>query len=231
MNKFVSQSRDSGNQRRIAETTASTAESRALTLHTKLETRTTENISLLAKVGALETELTTVRAALASSAVPEQREFEALRAKAAEAQAEREKLEKRAVSSAKDFEFTREQYQRASNQAAELASEVSGLQAEKVVLERRANENIVRVREIQAKSEVAQLKDRIDELEAEAELLKADLGRKNEEIKARGARGLRGASVPRSPKVAGMGIAGSRGSSVAPGEGNGFPPRWVGMSG
>jgi chromosome segregation ATPase len=186
---------------------------------------------MLAKIGDLEAELTTARTALASSAVPEQREFEALREKAAEAQAEREKLEKRAVSAAKDFEFTREQYQRASNQAAELASEVAGLQAEKVVLERRASENIVRIREMQARSEVAQLKDRIDELEAEAGLLKADLGRKNEELKARGVRGLRGASVPRSPKVAGMGIAGSRGSSVAPGEGNGFPPRWVGMMG
>ncbi|KFY80092.1 hypothetical protein V499_00981 [Pseudogymnoascus sp. VKM F-103] len=231
VNKFVSQSRDSGNQRRIAEAATTAAESRASTLHTKLEARSTQNIAMLAKIGDLEAELTTARAALASSAVPEQREFEALREKAAEAQAEREKLEKRAVSAAKDFEFTREQYQRASNQAAELASEVAGLQAEKVVLERRASENIVRVREIQAKSEVAQLKDRIDELEAEAELLKADLGRKNEELKARGVRGLRGASVPRSPKVAGMGIAGSRGSSVAPGEGNGFPPRWVGMMG
>ncbi|KFY44368.1 hypothetical protein V494_01509 [Pseudogymnoascus sp. VKM F-4513 (FW-928)] len=229
VNKFVSQSRETANQRRIAENTASAAESRASTLHAKLETRSTQNIALLAKVGDLEAELTVARAALASSAVPEQREFEALRAKAAEAQAEREKLEKRAVSSAKDFEFTREQYQRASNQAAELASDVSALQAEKVVLERRANENIVRVREIQARSEVAQLKARIDQLEAEAELLKADVGRKNEELKARGARGLRGASVPRSPKVTGMGIAGSRGSSVAPGEGNGFPPRWVGM--
>ncbi|OBT76860.1 hypothetical protein VF21_04712 [Pseudogymnoascus sp. 05NY08] len=231
VNKFVSQSRNSGNQRRIAEAATTAAESRATILHTKLEARSTQNIAMLAKIGDLEAELTTARAALASSAVPEQREFEALREKAAEAQTEREKLEKRAVSSAKDFEFTREQYQRASNQAAELASEVAGLQAEKVVLERRASENIVRVREIQAKSEVAQLKDRIDELEAEAELLKADLGRKNEELKARGVRGLRGASVPRSPKVAGMGIAGSRGSSVAPGEGNGFPPRWVGMTG
>ncbi|OBT67441.1 hypothetical protein VE03_03027 [Pseudogymnoascus sp. 23342-1-I1] len=231
VNKFVSQSSETANQRRIAETTATTAEARATSLHTRLETRSTQNIDLLAKVGDLQAELTAARAALASSAVPEQREFEALREKAAEAQAEREKLEKRAVSAAKDFEFTREQYQRASNQAAELASEVAGLQAEKVVLERRASENIVRVREIQAKSEVAQLKDRIDELEAEAELLKADLWRKNEEIKARGVRGLRGASVPRSPKVTGMGIAGSRGSSVAPGEGNGFPPRWVGMSG
>ncbi|KFZ13650.1 hypothetical protein V501_03603, partial [Pseudogymnoascus sp. VKM F-4519 (FW-2642)] len=201
VNKFVSQSRESGNQRRIAEAATTAAESRASTLHTKLEARSTQNIAMLAKIGDLEAELTTARAALASSAVPEQREFEALREKAAEAQAEREKLEKRAVSAAKDFEFTREQYQRASNQAAELASEVAGLQAEKVVLERRASENIVRVREIQAKSEVAQLKDRIDELEAEAELLKADLGRKNEELKARGARGLRGASVPRSPKV------------------------------
>ncbi|KFZ00112.1 hypothetical protein V498_00295 [Pseudogymnoascus sp. VKM F-4517 (FW-2822)] len=225
VNKFVSQSRESANQRRIAETTATAAESRATSLHTRLEARSTQNIALLAKVGDLEAELTTARAALASSAIPEQREFEALREKAAEAQAEREKLEKRAVSSAKDFEFTREQYQRASNQAAELASEVAGLQAEKVALERKASENFVRVREIQARSEVAQLKDRIDELEAEAELLKADLDRKNEEIKARGARGLRGASIPRSPKVTGMGIAGSRGSSVAPAEGNGFPPR------
>ncbi|KFY27129.1 hypothetical protein V491_01017, partial [Pseudogymnoascus sp. VKM F-3775] len=112
-----------------------------------------------------------------------------------------------------------------------LGDEVKKLQDEKVKLERKASENIVRLREIHAKSEVAQFKDRIDELEAEAELLKADLWRKNEELKARGARGLRGASVPRSPKVTGMGIAGSRGSSVAPGEGNGFPPRWVGMSG
>ncbi|ELR02570.1 hypothetical protein VC83_08950 [Pseudogymnoascus destructans] len=231
VNKFVSQSRESGNQRRVAEAAATAAESRASTLHTKLEVRSMQNIAMLAKIDDLEAELTTARAALASSAVPEQREFEALREKAAEAQAEREKLEKRAVSSAKDFEFTREQYQRASNQAAELASEVAEFQAEKVVLERRASENIVRVREIQANSEVAQLKDRIDELEAEAGLLKADLGRKNEELKARGVRGLRGASVPRSPKVAGMGIAGSRGSSVAPGEGNGFPPRWVGMTG
>ncbi|KFX92762.1 hypothetical protein O988_07140 [Pseudogymnoascus sp. VKM F-3808] len=227
--KFESHSRETGNQRRIAEAAASAAESRASTLHTKLEARSTQNIALLAKVGDLEADLTRARASLASSAVPEQREFEELRAKAAEAQAEREKLEKRAVSAAKDFEFTREQYQRASNQAASLADEVAGLQAEKVVLERRASENIVKVREIQAKSEVRQLKDRIDELEAEAEMLKADVARKNEEIKARGARGLRGASVPRSPKVAGMGIAGSRGSSVAPGEGNGFPPRWVAL--
>ncbi|KFY25945.1 hypothetical protein V493_04350 [Pseudogymnoascus sp. VKM F-4281 (FW-2241)] len=229
--KFESHSREIGNKRRIADAAAAAAESRASSLHNRLEARSTENIALLKKFEDLQAELVTARAALASSAVPEQREFEALRAKAAEAQAEREKLEKRAVSSAKDFEFSREQYQKASNQAAELASEVAGLQAEKVVLERRASDNIVKVREIQANSEVAQLKDRIDELEAEAELLKADLGRKNEELKARGPRGLRGASAPRSPKVTGMGIAGSRGSSVAPGEGNGFPPRWVGMTG
>lgn len=223
VNKFNPLYHEALNARRVAELAASEADTRAAALSKKLDARAAELATLKAKSAELEANLATASAALVSSSIPAASELESMRLAKAAAEAERDKLERRLASTAQDFEFTREQYQRASSSAAALAEEAGALRAEQEVLRRRAGENVVRVHEIQAASEAAQLGARIDEVVAEREALRVEVARGQEELaRMRAGRGLR------------SGMGGSRSSSQTPAEGGGnsggggYVPRWMG---
>jgi len=241
VNKFQPLWQTSISAKRAAELALSTAESRAAILSKKLSARDAEISELKKKSSELQDKLKEASEALQNSTIPEVRELEQLKAKLQAAETDKEKAEKRLASTARDFDFTREQYQRASGSAASLADEVSSLKESNAVLARQADANKVRIHQIQEANESEQLGESIDELQAENEMLKAELWRKHEELKNRGSRGLRGVSTPRSPRVGGSpmigggfgnGARGSRSSSQTPGEGGGnggLPPRWNGM--
>lgn len=228
--------------KRQAETSSAKTETQVTTLSWQLGVRDAENSSLKAKVSSLEEKLESVTT---NSLDPIIKEYGELQVRTKTLEEENSKLEKRLASTTRDFEFTREQYQKVTSSAVTLSDEIKRLNEINAKLLLQADANRVRISEIQAESESKQLMERIGELGEEVELLQVELWKKNEELKARGPRGLRGISVPRSPKVAGQnlgspkvtggtntGTRSSRSSSQTPGEATGtterIPPRWNG---
>jgi hypothetical protein len=207
-----------------------TAKSLAVTLTQSIEARVTEIAKLKEDKLNLEKELATARTALTNSTIPEiaqlAKDQEQLRA----LQIDKERLEKRILSMQKDFEFTRDSYQKASSYTTELRNELEELKEENAVLQRKASENTVRVAEIQRANETKEREERIDELEALLRDRDQELRKKTEElkIKTNGRRETRGTSVPRSPRMGSGAMSprphftrtagGSRGASPAPGD-------------
>ncbi len=70
-------------------------------------------------------------------------------------------------------------------------------------LQRKADENTVRIAEIQRSNTAKEREERIDELEAQVQEYQQELFRKNEELKLKtnGRRDTRGTSIPRSPRL------------------------------
>lgn len=199
------------------------AKSQAVTLTQTIEARVAEIAKFREEKANLETELATVRAELRNSTVPEVAKLVQVQEQVRTLQAEKDRLEKRISNMQKDFEFTRDSYQKASSYTTELRNELSELKEENTILRRRASENIIRIAEIQRINETKEREDRIDELEALLRDRDQELRRKSEElkIKTNGRRETRGTSVPRSPRLGGSGMrptGGSRGGSPAPGD-------------
>jgi len=183
-----------------------------------------------------DAELAAARSRLASSAIPEVAEMAQVAEAVRVIQSENERLARRFESSKKDAEFAREQYQQASSAAGESARELAALKEETAALRDKAHENTVRVHEIYHSSEVQQHLDKIKELKTEKEALESDLEKKIDEVKMlmSGRRGMRGNSVPRSPRMGSASVMSpgpqraigrvitsgnrSRGNSPAPGE-------------
>jgi chromosome segregation ATPase len=218
------------NDRGRFESERDAARSRVKILTERLDARNAEVSKLKEVTVALKIELTTVRSALANSSVPEAAELAKAQAEINTLQADKERLEKRISTMQRDFEFTRESYQKASSAAAELGNELSVLNDEKNNLRRKASENMIRIAEIQRSNETKEREARIEELEAQLKDRELELWKKHEELKARtnGRRETRGTSVPQSPRM-GSGTlsprpqymrpaSGSRQNSPAPGE-------------
>lgn len=96
----------------------------------------------------LERDLASARDELRGSAVPEIASLEEARSAARQATAEQRRLTQRLESTLREFEFVRAQYQIASKAAAESAAEVSELRGQVETLERRANGEAVKLRQI-----------------------------------------------------------------------------------
>lgn len=114
-------------------------------------------------------------------------------------------LEKQLTFLRKDVEYARSRYQDASDKAASLGEENINLKNQIAELEKRASENVVKLREFSAdtaRQDAWRLyqDEKTQRLSAEREL-----DRKNDELrnyKSRfGGRETRGSSVPRSPRV------------------------------
>ncbi|PFH58873.1 hypothetical protein XA68_13097 [Ophiocordyceps unilateralis] len=145
-----------------------------------------------------------------------------------EANSRERQLEKRLENAKAETEYAMNRYQEASSAASASQTEVSGLQADVELLQRKASDNLVRVQEIQQQSEVrimaqenAGLKSQIQERDREMERVREELRQlKN------GRRETRQVSVPRSPRTGVMsprphgrayGGSGSRGTSPGAG--------------
>lgn len=112
--------------------------------------------------------------------------------------------EKRNALAQKDREYASAEYQNASRHAVELGKKVESQQEEIVKLKRLANDNIVKVNQIQRNAEVNELLRRIEEKSAIVGELENDLNRAREQIAQlrSGRRETRHSSVPRSPRLA-----------------------------
>jgi len=206
------------------------AKSQAVTLTQSIEARVTEIVKLKEDKLNLEKELATARTALTNSTIPEIAQLAQTQEQLRTLQIDKERLEKRILNMQKDFEFTRDSYQKASSYTTELRNELEELKEENAVLQRKASENTVRVAEIQRANEAKEREERIDELEALLRDRDQELRKKTEElkIKTNGRRETRGTSVPRSPRMGSGAMSprphftraagGSRGGSPAPGD-------------
>lgn len=207
-----------------------TAKSQEAALTQSIEARINEIAKLKEDKVNAERELGTARIALTNSAVPEVAQLAKTEEQLRTLQADKERLEKRISNMQKDFEFTRDSYQKASSYTTELRNEVLELQEQNTILLRKASENSIRVAEIQRASEATDREERIDELEALLRDRDQELRKKTEElkIKTNGRRETRGTSVPRSPRMGSGAMSprprfaqpagGSRGGSPAPGD-------------
>ncbi|KAI9789526.1 MAG: hypothetical protein M1835_001608 [Candelina submexicana] len=167
----------------------------------RLEKITADTAKLKEGRDNLEAELVDARAALLNS-TPEIAELEKARAELRRAVVDRTKLENRVQSMTKELEFTRTQYQTASTAAAEASMEVVTLREKNAVLERKANGETVKLRQINSSKDIEMHLARIRELEQILESREDLLKRKDEELKAQTRQrglGTRASSVPRSP--------------------------------
>lgn len=135
-------------------------------------------------------------------------------------------LEKRLQNAQQEAEYARTQYQTASSEASSKAHELRALQEEVSTLREEASSNRVRIHEIQAENTTHLVKRQVQEFEAQIHNRDMELARANDELRQlrNGRRETRGASVPRSPRMAMMSprtgrtvsSAASRGTSPAP---------------
>ncbi|KAF7596583.1 hypothetical protein BBP40_000983 [Aspergillus hancockii] len=121
-------------------------------------------------------------------------------------------LERKSEYEAKQAEYTREQYQTASNVAAQSGNEVRQLREENETLKRKVDGNATRLREINLKNDEARHLSRISELEATLAAREDLLRRKEDELREirKNRPSTRSTSTqPRSPRL----TAGSRPTS------------------
>jgi chromosome segregation ATPase len=206
------------------------AQSQAAVLTERIQARISEIESLKEQKKSLETELASSRTALGNSPIPEVAEL----AKAQEAirslEDEKARLEKRIASLQKDFDFTRDSYQKASSSAVEAMNELGEMKEKMVELKRKASDTTVRIAEIQRSNANKENIERIQELESLISDREQELKKVHEELKVKtnGRRETRGTSVPRSPRMGSGAMSprpqfsrpagGSRQNSPAPGD-------------
>lgn len=232
INKIQPKYQEALNERAKFQLERDTAVAQATTITERIEVRNATIAELKAEKASISAELSAARELLSGSSVPEIVELEKAREEMRRAQAEKETLERRFASLTRDFEFTRDSYQKQLSSGAELGSELNSAREEIEILRRKSSDNIVRIAEIQRHNETAEREARIDELEILLAEREHELYRKGEElkIKTNGRRETRGTSVPRSPRLGSgamsprarvVGVVGGNGSrqnSPAPGD-------------
>jgi chromosome segregation ATPase len=129
------------------------AQTLVLSMEQRVELCQRENEKLKAEKLALENELAIARTALSSSIIPEVAELAKVQDLNRMIKAENERLEKKITSMQKDFEFTREAYQKASTSAVEVSNENSTLHTTIADLKQKVESNVIRLAEIQVTSE------------------------------------------------------------------------------
>ncbi|CAG8961390.1 hypothetical protein HYFRA_00013338 [Hymenoscyphus fraxineus] len=198
-------------------------------LRRKYDALVSQHDQLKAQKAAVDTQLAAAREESRNSSDPLVAEMSRVNEKNTALQAEIEKLKKQRDSDAKELEFIRNQYQDASSAAGEANAKNRSLEAEVVELRKRADENSVLIHQIAKDTAVDQYTDAIRALQGENAELNNELKRAYEDSRQRRVRTTRGASTPRSPRMApgtmsprniGRTMGGSRAGSPAPGEPN-----------
>lgn len=147
-------------------------------------------------------------------------------------------LERQLAFLKKDVEYARSRYQDASDKAASLGEDNTALKSQVAELEKRASDNVVKLRELSAESARRDAWRLYQDEKAQRLSAERELDRKNDELRSYksrfGGRETRGSSVPRSPRVRQMssrntspvGDNGNGGNSSGPGPISGvFGPR------
>lgn len=114
-------------------------------------------------------------------------------------------LERQLAFLKKDVEYARSRYQDASDKAAALGEDNTALKSQVAELEKRASDNVVKLREMSADAARQDAWRLYQDEKAQRLSAERELDRKNDELrnyKSRfGGRETRGSSVPRSPRV------------------------------
>ncbi|KIX08982.1 uncharacterized protein Z518_00060 [Rhinocladiella mackenziei CBS 650.93] len=182
-----------------------------------------DNVALKKKVAELQAELETVRTEVKSGG-GDAAAVEVAREEARMLLAKNIHLERSLENTRKDFEFTRSQYQDASNKAAEFATQVRELEEIVTDLTKQAADEKRRLKETNFEDSVKKHLAKISELELEKksrDMLLRKLEEENRSLKRNRGVQTRGSSVqpPGSPGLDGHGTRGprSRQGSPAPG--------------
>ncbi|KAL1860242.1 hypothetical protein VTK73DRAFT_7424 [Phialemonium thermophilum] len=191
----------------------------------RLETSNNENTRLKQKIADLEK--TMEQAAAEASKSREASDAGAPNSWAVvkeleEAKTKIQSLEKKLTSAQRDLDYFRDAYQNASSAGSELGTENRELKERIEQLERKADDNLARVQEINAENMLREYQRLWEEEHAIIADRERDLERVREELRVfkNGRRETRGASVPRSPRMAIMSPRAPRGASVAGSRGN-----------
>ncbi|RYP16184.1 hypothetical protein DL767_010213 [Monosporascus sp. MG133] len=210
--KFMEALKDRG----IFEADCAEATEKANTLASALESTRKENATLKETNTELRKKLSEATQSLLNSSIPETSKLAQLEKDLEEARARVQHLEKRVTLAQGDLEYTKNAYQQASHTATQLRAENRELEARAEALARRADDNVVRVNELQSRQEVAELARLLAEQRGIARDREARLGQLHEELRlARsGRRATRQSSVPRSPRMTAALGGGSSSTSV-----------------
>lgn len=173
----------------------------------RVASRDTLVTKLRAEKDGFAAQLAETTAALASHTVPEIAEFQALKQRTAEAEAERDKVLTKNENVKKELEYIRGLYQEISSRGAQIAEEKAELEAKTGELEQRASGAVAQARALANDKTNKQLMEEIKRLRAKQADYERVMGQRDEELarlreKERGRMGTRGASVPRSPGLA-----------------------------
>lgn len=198
-----------------------------------LEASRAESEALRHRLNELESQLIEARTALESSANPDVAQMAKLQREHEEALARIRDLEKKVASTENLVEYSRDAYQKASSSHSILSKEHQEMKDKLAELERQARENIVKITEINTRSQQDAELRQVDELRALLRDREYLLTQAREELGKlkNGRRETRQSSVPRSPRVGGFmsprpnrgAGSGSRGASPAPQDGSGTP--------
>ncbi|ETI24231.1 hypothetical protein G647_03600 [Cladophialophora carrionii CBS 160.54] len=184
-----------------------------------------ENATLKQKNAELQKELTAIREEIKAGG-GDAAALETAREEARTLLAKTTYLEKSLENTRKDFEFTRSQYQNASNRATELAGQVTDLEKETAVLAKQASDEKRRLKQMNFEKATDQHLAKIEQSELERksrDILLKKLEEENRQLKRNRGVQTRGSSVqpPGSPGLDGHGHGGrgtrSRQGSPAPG--------------
>ena len=190
---------------------------------TKHERTAENNTKLKEQVSELKTELAAAREDL-KNVGGDVGALEGAREVARAAKDANAKLEKSIENAKRDFEFTRQQYQQASNRAAELGGENSELEEQVAALKIQASDEKRRLRETNTKEAYKQDISKIEQLEQENRALQVMIKKMEDKMKVlEKGRGVqtRGSSAqpPGSPGIGSAVVHGTRSRQGSPAPG------------
>ena len=197
--KFMDALKDRGTY----ESECKAAQEKAEAVTTALESARKENETLKDTNAELKKKLSEANESLLNSSVPVLKNMAQLEKDLEAAVSEVQKLEKSLKLAQGDLDYVRNAYQQATQSAGQLQAKNSTLAAEVKELERKANDNVVKVNQTQDRQEVAELSRLLAEQRAVVRDREAELNRLREEVRSLRAsrRETRGSSVPRSPRL------------------------------
>lgn len=192
-----------------------------------------ENSNLKKKVTEVQADLTAVRDGVKAGG-GDAAALEVAREESRTLLAKNTQLEKSIANTRRDFEFTRTQYQTASQKAVEFATEMRGLEEQIVVLKKQSSDERRRLKETNFRESTKRHLERITELELERktrEILLRKLEDENRQLKRNRGVQTRGSSAqpPGSPGMDAPG-RGTRSRQGSPAPGLFAGPHHAGMS-
>ncbi|KAI1174021.1 hypothetical protein F4777DRAFT_415945 [Nemania sp. FL0916] len=203
---------DALKDRGIFEADCKVAEEKARVLTDSVETFKTDVKKLKATKMGLEKKLVEANNALLNSSNPDLVKMAELETNLNTANATIKRLETEMTLVKSDLAYRDERYQDASKRAGELAAENRVYEQKIQDLQRKADDNVVEVNKVQARSEAKVLAGQILEQRAINRDQIAENNRLREELRTlrEGRRGTRQSSVPRSPRPNSLGVMSPR---------------------